>query len=81
MSSRQRQAREYNEALATRYSHMPELRRIKRHRHLPKAVKKAGEIKNEEVKAIKRREENVRRHSKFEKRKSERDKVVLAREK
>lgn len=46
-------------------------------------MKKAGEIKNEELKSIKRREENERKHTKkqFEKRRSEREKVVLAREK
>jgi DDB1- and CUL4-associated factor 13 len=61
----------------------PEIRRIRRHRHIPKVVKKAGEIKQEELKAIKRREENERKHTKkqFEKRQSERDKVVLAKEK
>lgn len=83
VSTRQRQAREYNEALVDRYGHMPEVRRIKRHRHLPKVVKKAGEIKSEELKAIKRREENIRKHSKkqFEKRESEREKMVLAKQK
>ena len=62
---------------------MPEIRRIKRHRRVPKVVKKAQSIKNEELAAIKRREENERKHSKkqFEKRKSEREKMVLAREK
>lgn len=60
---------------------MPEIRRIKRHRHIPRAVKKATDIKKEELKAIKRREENRRKHSKFEKRQSERDKVILAKEK
>lgn len=61
----------------------PEIRRIKRHRHIPQVVKKAGEIKNEELKSIKRREENERKHTKkqFEKRRSEREKMVLAREK
>ncbi|KAI1846575.1 hypothetical protein JX265_010694 [Neoarthrinium moseri] len=82
-SARQRQAIEYNEALAERYSHMPEIRRIRRHRHVPKVVKKAGEIKGEELKAIKRREENERKHTKkqFEQRRNEREKAVLAREK
>jgi WD repeat and SOF domain-containing protein 1 len=62
---------------------MPEIRRIRRHRHLPKAIKKAGEIKAEELKAIKRREENERKHSKlkFAKRRSEREKMVLAQHK
>lgn len=82
-SARQRQALEYNDALAERYGHMPEIRRIKRHRHIPKVVKKAGEIKGQELKGIKRREENERRHSKkqFDRRKSEREKVILGREK
>jgi DDB1- and CUL4-associated factor 13 len=82
-SAKQRQAQEYNEALSERYAHMPEIRRIKRHRHLPKVVKKAGEIKGEELKAIKRKEENERKHTKkqFQKRRSEREKMVLATEK
>lgn len=82
-SARQRQALEYNDALTKRYEHMPEIRKIKRHRHVPKVVKKAGEIKKQEEKSIKKREENERRHSKkqFERRKSEREKMILAKEK
>ncbi|TQN74295.1 Protein sof1 [Colletotrichum shisoi] len=82
-TAKQRQALEYNEALVSRYSHMPEIRRIKKHRHLPTVIKKAGEIKNVELKSIKRREENERRHTKkqFERHKGEREKPVLAREK
>lgn len=61
----------------------PEIRRIKRHRHIPQVVKKAGEIKNEELKSIKHREENERKHTKkqFQRRRSEREKMILAREK
>jgi WD repeat and SOF domain-containing protein 1 len=81
-SARQRQKLEYDQALVKRYAHMPEIRRIKRHRHLPKAVKKAGEIKGEELKSIKRKEENVRKHSKSKMaRQSEREKMVLGIEK
>lgn len=81
-TARQRQSLETQEALKQRYSHMPEIRRIARHRHLPKQVKKAGEIKGEELKAIKRREENERRHSKKGKvrRRAEREKMVLVTE-
>jgi WD repeat and SOF domain-containing protein 1 len=80
--TKQRQALEYNSALMERYSHLPEIRRIRRHRHLPKVVKKASEIKREELAAIKRREENERKHSdkKFEKRKSEREKAILVKQ-
>lgn len=62
---------------------MPEIRRIRRHRHLPKAIKKAGEIKAEEIAAIKRREENLRKHTKKKgtmPRQSEREKMILAKE-
>ena len=81
-SARQRQKLEYDDALKQRYAHMPEIRRIKRHRHVPKAVKKAGEIKGEELAAIKRRRENERKHSKkgTVPRRSEREKMVLATE-
>ena len=81
-SARQRQNLEYDQALILRYAHMPEIRRIKRHRHLPKAVKKAGEIKGEEIKSIKRKENNVRKHSKKGsiQRHSEREKMVLSTE-
>jgi WD repeat and SOF domain-containing protein 1 len=77
-SSRQRQKLEYDAALVERYKHMPEIKRIHRHRHVPKQVKKAGEIKREEIKAIQRRSENRRKHSKAPaKRPSERQKMVL----
>lgn len=79
----QRQQMEYDEALKARYKHMPEIRRIARHRHVPKQVKKAGEIKSEELAAIKRRDENERKHSRkgLKARRSEREKMVLTTEK
>lgn len=82
-STKQRQKLEYDQALIRRYSHMPEIRRIKNHRHVPKAIKKAGEIKREELAAIKRRVDNVRKHTKKGSmpQRAEREKVVLAAEK
>jgi len=81
-SAAQRQKQEYDDALKERYKHMPEIRRIGRHRHVPKQVKKAGEIKGEEIKSIKRKEENERKHARKDqkKRRSEREKMVLANE-
>ena len=81
-SAKQRQSIEYNQALVRRYAHMPEIRRIRRHRHVPKTVKKAGEIKAEELKSLRRKEENVRRHSRkgTMPRQSEREKMVLGTE-
>lgn len=77
---KQRQQLQEAEALRKRYGHMPEIKRIARHRHVPKVVKKAAEIKGEELKAIKKREENERKHSKKGERprRPEREKMVLA---
>ncbi|KXS94834.1 hypothetical protein AC578_3669 [Pseudocercospora eumusae] len=78
-SARERQSLEYNKALKERWKHMPEIRRIDRHRHVPKVVKKANEIKGEELKSLKRREENRRKHTREgqKKRRSEREKMVM----
>lgn len=81
-SARERQKREYDDALKERYKHMPEIKRILRHRHLPRQVKKAAEIKQEELESVRRRRENERRHTKKGKQRprNEREKMVLARE-
>lgn len=63
-SSRERSKLNYDQKLKDRYKYMPEIRRIARHRHLPGVVKKAGEIKRTELEALKKREDNDRRHSK-----------------
>lgn len=44
-SSRQRAKLEYQDKLKERYKYMPEINRIARHRHLPKPVKKAQDMK------------------------------------
>ncbi|KAL2855089.1 WD40-repeat-containing domain protein [Aspergillus pseudodeflectus] len=82
-SARQRTKMEYDQALVQRYSHMPEIKRIKRQRHVPRPIKKAREIKNEELAAIKRRQENIRKHSKkstLPPRQNEREKMILTQE-
>ncbi|CAH2354752.1 protein Sof1p [[Candida] railenensis] len=62
-STRQRNKLEYDAALKERFKHMPEIRRISKHRHVPIVVKKAGEIKRVETDALKKREDNQRKHS------------------
>lgn len=81
-STKERTKLEYDAALKERYKHMPEIKRISRHRHVPKQVKKAGEIKKEEIAAIKRKEENVRRHSKKQakRRLPEREAMIVMKE-
>lgn len=63
-TARERQQLEYNEHLKEQFKHMPEIRRIARRRHVPKAIKKEGEKARTEIAAIKRKEENRRKHSK-----------------
>jgi WD repeat and SOF domain-containing protein 1 len=79
MNERERSHREYEKTLVERYQHLPEIRRIQKQRHIPKAVKKASEIKRIEESSLKRREENKRRHEAktVGKRKDERSKNVV----
>lgn len=63
-SMKQRNKLEYDEKLKQRFKDMPEIRRISRHRHVPKVVKKAQEIKKIELDSIKRRRENEVKFSK-----------------
>ena len=39
---REMQKQAYNEALVKRYRHLPEVRRIERHRHIPQALYKVS---------------------------------------
>jgi WD repeat and SOF domain-containing protein 1 len=63
-TAREAQKLEYDQHLKEQYKHMPEIRRIARRRHVPKPIKKAGEIKRVEIESIKKREDNRRKHSK-----------------
>jgi DDB1- and CUL4-associated factor 13 len=63
-TARERQQLEYNDHLKEQFKHMPEIRKIARRRHVPKAINKEGEKVWTEIAAIKRKEENRRKHSK-----------------
>lgn len=63
---------------------MPEISRISSHRHVPKPIKRARQVKQIQTASIKRKIENIRRHSKpdtLPKRADERSKKVIALEK
>lgn len=75
-SSRERSKLEYDNTLKERYKHMPEIKRIARHRHVPKSVKKAKEIKSIEVNSLKRRQNNQNKHLKEVDRVPEREKHI-----
>ncbi|KAF3917465.1 hypothetical protein ABW21_db0209142 [Orbilia brochopaga] len=77
-STRERMKLEYDDALKKRYQHMPEIRRIARHRHIPGTVKKMAETKRIELASLKRKDENRRKNEKnMPPRVPERQKVVL----
>jgi WD repeat and SOF domain-containing protein 1 len=60
---RERQKHEYNQALVKRYQHLPEVKRITRHRHLPTPIYKAGKLRRTMMDADKRKERNRVTHS------------------
>lgn len=64
LAPREKAAFSYNAKLKERFKHHPQLKRIKRHRHVPKAVFKAAKEKKIMMASIKRKEENRRIHSK-----------------
>jgi WD repeat and SOF domain-containing protein 1 len=68
----------YKTAVTNKYKEMPTIKRILKHRHIPKAIKTAT-AENTIIKSSrKRREENERKHSKkTEKRISEREKSIV----
>jgi len=54
---------EYEEALKKRYQHMPEVRRIAKHRHVPKAIMKARETLHMQQESQRRKAQNRRKHA------------------
>ncbi|KAI9114674.1 hypothetical protein K1719_014372 [Acacia pycnantha] len=60
---RERKKHDYHEALKNRYKYLPELKRIVRHRHLPKPIFKATSLMHVMADARKRKDERRKAHS------------------
>ncbi|XP_068642841.1 uncharacterized protein [Aristolochia californica] len=60
---RERKKQEYLEAVKDRYKHLPEIKRIVRHRHLPKPIYKAAALRRTMVEAERKKEARRRAHS------------------
>ncbi|XP_072966176.1 uncharacterized protein [Typha angustifolia] len=60
---RERKKQEYLDAVKERYKHLPEVKRIVRHRHLPKPIYKASALRRTIIEADRRKEERRRAHS------------------
>eukprot|EP00043_Microstomoeca_roanoka_P014933 m.148857 g.148857 ORF g.148857 m.148857 type:complete len:440 (+) comp16145_c1_seq2:174-1493(+) len=63
-SARQRASTRYNEKLKQRFKYHPEVRRIERHRHVPKAIYLARQKKHVMQESERRKQENRRKHNK-----------------
>ncbi|KAG2788447.1 DDB1- and CUL4-associated factor 13 [Phytophthora cactorum] len=64
VAPRERRKIEYNESLKERYQHLREISRIAKHRHVPKAIKKAAEAKRETRAREQKKMANRRAHAK-----------------
>lgn len=60
---REQKRHEYHEAVKNRYKHLPEVKRIVRHRHLPKPIFKAGALRRTMREAERRKKEHIKAHS------------------
>ncbi|XP_057949025.1 uncharacterized protein LOC131144407 [Malania oleifera] len=60
---RERKNHEYLEAVKNRYKHLPEVKRIVRHRHLPKPIYKAAALRRTMIEAERRKEQRRKAHS------------------
>ncbi|XP_057530140.1 uncharacterized protein LOC130808698 [Amaranthus tricolor] len=60
---REQKKHDYNDALKKRYKYLPEVKRILRHRHLPRLVYKAKNLRRTMTEAEKRKEDRRRAHS------------------
>ncbi|CAI5471946.1 unnamed protein product [Closterium sp. Yama58-4] len=61
---REKRRAEYNAALVERHQHLPEIRRIHNHRHVPRPIHNAIKLRATMVAAEKRKEENRQRFKK-----------------
>jgi len=63
MNDRERRAVAYREALKEKFARLPEIRRIKGHKHVPKMIKSLTDKRRVMRQARARKEENLRKHS------------------
>ncbi|KAF5207169.1 Ddb1- and cul4-associated factor [Thalictrum thalictroides] len=60
---RERRNHELREALKKKFRHLPDIRRIDSHRHLPKPIYKAAKLRQVMLEAERRKDKNRRAHS------------------
>ncbi|KAJ3681292.1 hypothetical protein LUZ60_015781 [Juncus effusus] len=60
---REKKKHEYMDALKDRFKHLPEIKRIVKHRHLPKPIYKATLMRRAVTEADRKKQERIRAHS------------------
>ena len=60
---REKHKHAYQKALLKRYAHIPEVRKIEKHRHVPKPIYKAANLRKTMTEAAKRKEQRRAAHS------------------
>eukprot|EP00894_Picocystis_sp_ML_P003908 jgi/Pico_ML_1/54425/g4771.t1 len=60
---REKHKHAYQKALLRRYAHIPEIRKIEKHRHVPKPIYKAATLRKTMTEAAKRKEQRRAAHS------------------
>ena len=64
LSFREKGSMDYQNTLKQKFKNLPEVKRIARHRHIPKPLYKAGEKKKTMLASVHRKEANERKHTK-----------------
>ena len=59
---REKRAKQYRNALQERFKHMPEIKKIARHQHVPKAIHQAQKIRRTMEGAVRKKKANRVEH-------------------
>ena len=63
MLPREKNKQAYNTALVKRYGHLPEIKRITRHRHVPKSIYKTQQLRRTVMESERKKQANRIKHS------------------
>ena len=78
MPMKEQRAREYADALLERHQHLPEVKRVAKHRHVPKVIMKQTDAVREQKAKRRRKEKNIAAHSRSYQPQSDRGAVVAS---
>lgn len=62
-AGRMQRKKQFNETIKKRYAHMPEVKRIAKHKNEPRSIKKAVALRHIQRQSERRKQDNLKRHS------------------